>query len=130
MQRERSDRRRTREIEAALVRYHAALVAGLPTDRLTWGVDEHMRELVFQLLDFHRRAEKPEWWAMYARQDLTEEELIDDAECLGGLVRTAAPPVPVKKSLVYEFEFPEQETKAACGQVLRAVRYRRAVWKH
>ena len=86
------------------------------TDRLTWGVDEHMRELVFQLLDFHRRAEKPEWWAMFARRDMTEEELIDDAECLGGLVRTATPPVPVKRSLVYEFEFPEQETKLRAGK--------------
>ena len=112
--RERSEK--TREIEEALVRYQAALVAVLPADRLTWGVDEHMRELVFQLLDFHRRAEKPEWWAMFARRDMTEEELIDDVECLGGLVRTATPPVPVKRSLVYEFEFPEQETKLRAGK--------------
>ena len=53
---------------------------------------------------------------MFARRDMTEEELIDDVECLGGLVRTTTPPVPVKNSRIYEFGFPEQETKLRAGK--------------
>jgi uncharacterized protein len=46
------------------------------------------RELLAYLLDFHRREAKPAWWATFTRLDMTEEELIDDAECIGGLRRS------------------------------------------
>ena len=108
---------RTRKIEAALARHHRALLGGLPDDRSTWTEDQHLRGLVFDLLDFHRRAAKPGYWAMFARQDMTVEELIDDAECLGGLTRIAdALPVALKQSFVYTFAFPEQDTKLRVGK--------------
>ena len=50
------------------------------------------RELVGHLLEFHRRENKPAWWAMFNRQQLSEEELIEDAECIGGLRRDPAAP--------------------------------------
>jgi uncharacterized protein len=103
------------EIEEGLARHREALLDGLPDDRAQWGADEHVRELACDLLDFHRREAKPAWWAMYARQDMTDDELIEDVECLGGLARSADPPVPVKQSLVYRFTFPEQETKLRVG---------------
>ena len=74
-------------LEEGLARYRASLLGGLPDDRTAWDADEHVRELVFELLDFHRRADKPAWWAMFARRDMTDDELIDDIECLGGLTR-------------------------------------------
>lgn len=37
-----------------------------------------VREVVYQILDFHGRAAKPEWWSMFARSEMEEEELIDD----------------------------------------------------
>ena len=40
------------------------------------GVRARFRELVAHLLEFHRRAEKPEWWAMFDRQDRTTDELV------------------------------------------------------
>jgi len=95
---------RTRRIEADLERYR---------DRLTGGPVE---ELVFQLLDFHRRCAKPEWWAVFARQDMTEDELIDDLECLAGLTRDRSqPPVAENRSRIHTFRFPEQETKLRAG---------------
>ena len=108
---------RTQKIEAALARHHRALLGGLPDDRSTWTDDQHLRGLVFDLLDFHRRAAKPGYWAMFARQDMTVDELIDDAECLGGLTRIAdALPVALKQSFVHTFAFPEQDTKLRVGK--------------
>jgi len=75
-----------------------------------------MRELICNLLDFHRREQKPQWWKMFDRQERTDEELADDAECLGGLTLSRAIPVYTeKRSQVYTYEFPEQETKLDVG---------------
>jgi uncharacterized protein len=71
---------------------------------------------VAQLLEFHKREAKPEWWAMFDRQGRSEEELIDDAACLGGLrPDTAIAPFPNKRSTVYTFRFPPQDCKIKSG---------------
>jgi uncharacterized protein len=36
-------------------------------------------------VSWHRREEKPDWWAYFERISKADEELIDDAEALGGL---------------------------------------------
>ena len=47
---------------------------------------------------------------------MTEQELIDDPECLGGLVRTSRRPEKIKRSYGYEYRFnAEQETKLRQG---------------
>ncbi len=63
------------------------------------------------LLEFHRREAKPDHWAMFDRQYRPEEDLIDDAECLGGLHSVGVPPAPVKQSFVHTFGFPAQDFK-------------------
>jgi predicted RecB family nuclease len=106
-------RKEAEERNAALVR---ALVEGVPDAEIAW------RELASQLVDFHKREAKPEWWAMFNRQDMTEEELIDDAECIGALEPDPArPPFPEKKSVVYSYRFPPQDFKMRLeGDVLIA----------
>lgn len=63
------------------------------------------------LLEFHRREAKPVHWAMFDRQYRPEEDLIDDAECLGGLHDVGVPPAPIKQSFIYTFGFPAQDFK-------------------
>jgi predicted RecB family nuclease len=93
---------------------NAALVARL-MDSVT-EMDREWRELAGQLVDFHKREAKPEWWAMFNRQDMTEEELIDDAECIGGLEPDPArPPFPDKRSTIHSFRFPAQDFKMRLG---------------
>ncbi len=106
----RSDKVKLREQE--LAGYRQQLIDPLPADRDQWESQHRLKELAYQLLDFHRRADKPAWWAMFSRQDLTDDELLDDVECLAGLTldKTAAP-TPVKKSLIWTYHYPEQETK-------------------
>lgn len=102
--------------EIRLIPYREKLVDPLPADRTTWGHAEHLRELTYQLLDFHRRADKPIWWAMFHRQDMTEDELLEDIECLAGLIPDPEnPPRREKQSFVYTCLFPEQESKLKTG---------------
>ena len=69
-------------------------------------VAEHLSDL----LEFHNREAKPQWWSMFERQNKFDDELIDDTECLAGL-KLAGVPVPEKRSLIYSYEFPPQEYK-------------------
>jgi uncharacterized protein len=83
------------------------------------GVDaEHWRvhQMLAHVLEFHRREDKPIWWAFFDRSASTDAELEEDPDCLAGLERTETPPVPVKQSLEYEYQFnPEQETRLGEG---------------
>jgi predicted RecB family nuclease len=93
-----------------------ALEATLPADRAAWSDDDTLRALTALLLDFHRRSKKPEWWAMFDRMTWTDEELVADVECLGGLARLAGvAPVTVARSKVWTFRLPEQESKLQTG---------------
>lgn len=104
------------DAELRLLPYRAQLVESLPEDRSTWGARERLKELTFQLLDFHRRAAKPEWWAMFSRMEMSTDELLDDGECLAGLTLDPANrPRPVARSLEYTYKFPEQESKLKTG---------------
>lgn len=107
---------RIQAIERRSQQWHERLVGSLPVDRTQWTADCHVSELTWQLLDFHRRADKPAWWALYARMDQTEEELLEDPECLGGLTLDPdRPPEMVARSTVYTYVAPEQETKLRAG---------------
>ena len=65
------------------------------------------------LLEFHRREAKPIWWRMFDRHEMTEEELIDDPDCLGGLVRTLVKRLSPSTvpSVTSTSSIPHQETK-------------------
>lgn len=102
------------DAERRLIPYRQALVDNLPVDRSTWSEDDRVRELTYFLLDFHRRADKPAWWALFARMEITAGELLEDAECLADLRRVGTP-VKDKRSLVWTYEYPEQVTKLRTG---------------
>jgi predicted RecB family nuclease len=81
-----------------------------------------VHELLAHLLEFHRREHKPSWWFLFERAGMTEQELIEDPDCLGGLERTNTPPgvTASKRSLRYEFRFdPGQESKLRDGDKCR-----------
>ena len=68
------------------------------------------RWLLAQLLEYHRREEKPAWWEYFHHLSLDPEELIEDGDTIGGL-ELVGEPVPDKQSFVYTFSFPPQEHK-------------------
>ncbi|MGH7961031.1 MAG: AAA domain-containing protein, partial [Candidatus Binatia bacterium] len=79
---------------------------------------EHWRlhTLFAHVVEFHRREEKPLWWALFDRHAMTEEELTGDLHCLGGLRRSPTPPEKIKQSSGFWYTFdPDQDTKLEAG---------------
>jgi predicted RecB family nuclease len=100
-EREPSEEADEREAERARVREE--LLAGAEEGEPRW--------LLAHLLDYHRREEKPQWWEYFFHRDqLDDEEFIDNKNTLGGL-ELQGEPVPVKRSLEYTLTFPPQEHK-------------------
>ncbi len=97
-------------------RMAAEMLAQIPADRSQNPDRWRVHELLAHLLEFHRREQKSLYWARFERLAKTEQELIDDPDCLGAVERTATSPVPVKQSFVYEYRFPEQESKLRAGR--------------
>ncbi|MHB0665810.1 TM0106 family RecB-like putative nuclease [Roseomonas mucosa] len=108
---ERKARREAEEADAAAIR--TQLVEGAPE------AERPYRELVAYLAAFHRREQKPGWWAMFDRQNRDTEELIEDAECLGGL-EAMGEPFPIARSIAREYRFPRQDTKLRPGPAMDA----------
>lgn len=73
------------------------------------------------LIDFHRREEKPMWWRMFDRASATSDVLRDDPACIDG-VQAAGSPTPDKQSLVQAYRFdPSQECKLAASDKSRVM---------
>jgi predicted RecB family nuclease len=69
--------------------------------------------LAGELLEYHRREARPAWWWFFERRDqMTVEELVDDAEAIGRLDPVGRP-VPDKRSLLHTLSFPGQQHKLA-----------------
>jgi predicted RecB family nuclease len=75
-------------------------------------------ELLAQLLGYHRRESKPEWWAFYDRRGKSLDHLLEDTQAIAGL--RPAPDVEPElsgRSVIHTLEFPEQEFKLGEGAV-------------
>jgi uncharacterized protein len=89
------------------------LLVGVPeADR---SPEQQARYLLAHSLNWHRREEKSEWWEFYRKCSLTDEQLIDDRESIGGLefrgeVRQD------RQSHIFRYHFdPNQEYKVGVG---------------
>ena len=89
-----------------------ALEASLLGDR-----PDASRQLLADLLGYHRREARPEWWAFFERLGRTPEELRDeDTEAIGGLV--PADDVGLRdagQSVLHPLRFPPQQHKIGAG---------------
>ena len=100
--------------DSELVRIRAALVAGVPDDPALRSESQQAKALLADLLDWHRREDKPGWWRYFYLRELSPAELIDEPDALGGL--TGGDVVAeVKRSIVRRFSFPPQEHRFAAG---------------
>ncbi len=70
--------------------------------------------LLGDLVGWHRREDKPSWWEVFRLRTLDREALIEDGSALGGLTfeRYVGPD---KRSHLYEYSFPVQDTKLSVG---------------
>lgn len=104
------------ERQAATRRRIEALTAGVPADAGQRSQEQAARWLLAQLLDWHRRDDKPGWWGYFHRlYDCTIEDLVDDAEALAGLEHVG-PVGREAQSLVHRYRFEPQDTKIGIGE--------------
>lgn len=105
------------EWELRLEKYRTDLVGQLPQDKTTWTAKQHLRELLYFLLDFHRRCDKPAWWKIFERQEHfwsgNREALFEDVECIVDMELLSSK--PVDRSNLYTYRYPEQEIKFSKG---------------
>lgn len=88
-----------------------AIAAGV---RAQTALEPELRELIAELLWFHQRSQKPQWWALFDRQTWTDDELTEDPESLGQLTRIDQ--VPDARSYMATYSFPPQDTKLRVGE--------------
>jgi len=106
---ERPEPREPPEGAAETEELRAALLAGLPDDPYEVVDADRPRWLLAQLLLYHRREEKPVWWAFFNRIGRTSEELQErDSDAIGGLEQSGQP-VGSAHSFVWPFTFPAQQ---------------------
>lgn len=98
---------------APLEERRAKLHAGLPEEPGDDDADQAERRLLGELLLFHRREEKPQWWEQFRLAALSPEELVEEREALGCLspVPGAEPEDATSLSFDYRMAFPPQEFK-------------------
>jgi predicted RecB family nuclease len=87
-----------------------ALTARRREQLLALGTSE--ATLLADLLGYHRREAKPEWWAYFGRHQKSLDDLIDDTEAIAYLSPVSGiAPQKVKQSFVHTLAFPDQEFK-------------------
>jgi|HubBroStandDraft_4_1064222.scaffolds.fasta_scaffold00004_71 predicted RecB family nuclease len=75
-----------------------------------------VHHLLGNLMGYHRREDKPAWWAYFDRRENVDRLLEFDREAIGGLaLREDVAPYREAKSTVYTFDFPEQLYKLGEG---------------
>ena len=96
-----------------------ALMAGLPEHLDGARDDEQARWLLAQLLNWHRREAKSFWWRyFFLKDELTDEERLEESDPIAGLIFGSAwkDPAPGTRSTIYRFLFPPQEHKIRVGE--------------
>ena len=101
--------------EVAVRELAEALLGGVPQERSERNDEQQARWLLAQSLSWHRREAKADWWAYFQRLALTDDELLEDREAIGGLEYLGEVDWP-KRSVVRRYRFdPGQEYKISIG---------------
>lgn len=107
------------EVEQTLQRY----AEKLQVDRLDLSQPltepQRIDHLIYLLLDFYRRCDKPMWWQYFERLASDVETLLDDNECLAQLQFIEQLDTPKgKQNLWMQYQYTEQESKLKAGQYI------------
>ena len=102
--------------QAETARRVEALTRDVPADRTTATDDQRNRWLLAQLLDWHGRDAKPEWWNYFRLQKLGVDGLIDSSEGIGGLTYEADIEPRGNGGFVRRYRFTPQDHKIRVGR--------------
>ncbi|MCW2739663.1 MAG: hypothetical protein JWR45_85 [Blastococcus sp.] len=82
---------------------------------LTARLHEAGRPLLGDLVQWHRREDRPAWWEVFRLRALDREALVADATAIGALSEPTYLR-PEKRSALYEYSFEPQDTKLKIGE--------------
>jgi predicted RecB family nuclease len=102
--------------QAETARRIEALTADVPADRTRATDDQRNRWLLAQLLDWHSRDAKPEWWNFYRLNKMGLDDLIESSEGLGGLAFETDVAARGKGGFVRRYRFTPQDHKIRIGR--------------
>jgi predicted RecB family nuclease len=91
-----------------------SLMAGLPVDRTERNDVQQGQWLLAQILDWHRRDDKPAWWLWHDLRQKSTEDLISASDGIAGLTFVRDLEVR-KKSVVRRYRFEPQDHKFRVG---------------
>jgi predicted RecB family nuclease len=92
------------------------LTAHIPTDPTEQTDADRATWLLAHLLDWHRREDKSTWWRYYDLLTKTDEELLEEAEPMGGLEYVGiVADGGTRQSDDHRYRFPPQEHKIEAG---------------
>ena len=97
-----------------MTRIRAALLDGLAADPDRRSPQDDAKELLADLLDWHRREAKPAWWRYFHVRALTDAELVDEPDAIGRLSGGQVTE-HVKKSVVVPVLFPTAGARILSG---------------
>ena len=72
--------------------------------------NKEIKQLMSDIIGFYNRENKPAWREFFDRRSKSDEELMDDPECIGGM-KSNGKPTPEKRSLIYSYAFEDQDFK-------------------
>jgi len=91
------------------------LTGDLPDDEHADDPEQRARRTTFDLLGYHRREDKPVWWAFFARRETSSAQLChEDRDAIGELTVVDGPEA-VRTRSQWTLAFPEQEHKLSAG---------------
>jgi predicted RecB family nuclease len=103
-----------RQKSAALA---AALTRGVSADPAQRSDEDAARWLLANLLDWHRRESKADWWEYFRLKDLTDEDLLGERSAISGLVFVERLGVQ-RKIPTDRYSFEKQETDIRAGDTV------------
>jgi hypothetical protein len=95
-------------------RLRSALLSSVPAQQLGRTPEESARALLADLLEWHRRENKPAWWRYFYVRTLSSSDLVAEPDALG-LLSPGAEVGAEKRSLLWRLDFPPQEHKFSPG---------------
>ena len=91
-----------------------SLTRNIPLEAEQRSPDQAGCWLLANLLDWHRREAKADWWEFFRMKELTDEDLLDERSAISGLAFVARLDV-VRKIPTDRYSFDKQETDVRAG---------------
>jgi predicted RecB family nuclease len=98
--------------DSEVTRLRSDLMSSVPAQPTARTPEQAAVALLADLLEWHRRENKPRWWRYFYVRTLSSEDLVSEPDALG-LLTGGAIVGSVKKSVLRQFSFPPQEHKFA-----------------